>query len=41
MLIHSPHELALLLKNQRKLLKLSQSEVGSLVGLKQKNHFCY
>ncbi|ASQ46551.1 helix-turn-helix domain-containing protein [Legionella clemsonensis] len=36
MLIHSPHELAMLLKNRRKLLKLNQAQVGSLVGLKQK-----
>ncbi|HHF7367127.1 TPA: helix-turn-helix domain-containing protein [Legionella bozemanae] len=36
MLIHSPLELALLIKNQRKKLKLSQEEVAALVGLKQK-----
>ncbi|KTD40754.1 helix-turn-helix domain-containing protein [Legionella parisiensis] len=36
MLIHSSLELALLLKNQRKKLKLSQEEVAALVGLKQK-----
>ncbi|KTC88723.1 helix-turn-helix domain-containing protein [Fluoribacter dumoffii] len=36
MLIHSPHELALLIKSQRKKLKLSQAEVAELVGLKQK-----
>ncbi|WP_392536867.1 helix-turn-helix domain-containing protein [Legionella sp. 227] len=36
MLIHSPQELALLIKNQRKKLKLSQAEVADLVGLKQK-----
>lgn len=36
MLIHSPVELALLIKNQRKKLKLSQAEVADLVGLKQK-----
>lgn len=36
MLIHSPYELALFIKNQRKNLKLSQKEVGELVGLKQK-----
>lgn len=36
MLIHSPHELALLIKHQRKKLQLSQTDVGALVGLKQK-----
>lgn len=36
MLIHSPKELGLLIFNQRKKLKLSQAEVGNLVGLKQK-----
>lgn len=36
MLIHSPKELALFIKNRRKQLRLSQSEVGDLVGLKQK-----
>ncbi len=36
MLIHSPKELALFVLNQRKKLKLSQSEVGRRVGLKQK-----
>jgi len=36
MLIRSPKELALLIVNQRKKLKLSQTEVGNLVGLKQK-----
>lgn len=36
MLIHSPKELALLIINQRKKLKLSQTEAGNLVGLKQK-----
>lgn len=36
MLIRSPKELALLIINQRKKLKLSQAEVGNLVGLKQK-----
>jgi len=36
MLINSPKELALLIINQRKKLKLSQVEVGNLVGLKQK-----
>jgi len=35
MFIRSPKELALLIVNQRKKLKLSQAEVGSLVGLKQ------
>ena len=34
--IRSPKEFALLAMSQRKKLKLSQSEVGSLVGLKQK-----
>ncbi|WP_131782834.1 helix-turn-helix domain-containing protein [Legionella gresilensis] len=36
MLIHSPRELAIFIKNQRKKLKLSQQEVANLVGLKQK-----
>lgn len=36
MLVHSPKELALLIANQRKKLKLSQAAVGSLVGLQQK-----
>jgi HTH-type transcriptional regulator / antitoxin HipB len=35
-LIRSPKELALLIINQRKKLKLSQVEVSNLVGLKQK-----
>ena len=35
-IIHSPADLSLLIKNQRKKLKLSQAEVGELVGLKQK-----
>lgn len=35
MLIHSPKDLALLVKDQRKKLKLSQSKVGNLVGIKQ------
>jgi HTH-type transcriptional regulator/antitoxin HipB len=35
MLIRSPKELALLVSNQRKKLKLSQAEAGKLVGLKQ------
>ena len=35
MLIRSPKELALLVINQRKKLKLSQADVGKLVGLKQ------
>ena len=36
MLVRSPKELALLVINQRKKLKLSQAEVANLVGLKQK-----
>lgn len=36
MLIHSPKELGLLVINQRKKLKLSQSEVANRVGLQQK-----
>lgn len=36
MLIHSPHDLALLVMNHRKKLKLSQADVGNLVGLAQK-----
>jgi HTH-type transcriptional regulator/antitoxin HipB len=35
MFIRSPKELALLVINQRKKLKLSQTEVGKLVGVKQ------
>lgn len=35
MLIHSPKELVLLINRQRKKLKLSQAEIGKLVGLKQ------
>ena len=35
MFIRSPKELAMIVINQRKKLKLSQSEVGKLVGLKQ------
>jgi HTH-type transcriptional regulator/antitoxin HipB len=35
MLIRSPRELALLVVSQRKKLKLSQTAVGKLVGLKQ------
>ena len=35
MIIHSPKELALLVTTQRKKLKLSQADVGKLVGLKQ------
>ena len=35
MLIRSPKELALLVANQRKKHKLSQAEVGKMVGLKQ------
>jgi len=34
--IRSPTEFALFVMSQRKKLKLSQSEVGQLVGLKQK-----
>lgn len=36
MLIRSPKELGLLIMNQRKKLNLSQTELGDLVGLKQK-----
>lgn len=36
MFIRSPKELALYIIRQRKKLKLSQTEVGNLVGLKQK-----
>lgn len=35
MLIHSPKEIALLVISQRKKLKLSQADVGKLVGMKQ------
>jgi HTH-type transcriptional regulator / antitoxin HipB len=35
MFAHSPKELALLITSWRKKLKLSQAEVGKLVGLKQ------
>ena len=35
MFVRSPKELALLIISQRKKLKLSQAEVGKLVGLKQ------
>jgi len=35
MLIRSPKELALLIVSQRKKRKLSQADVGKLVGLKQ------
>jgi len=35
MLVHNPKHLALAVISQRKSLKLSQSEVGELVGLKQ------
>lgn len=35
MLIRSPKELALFVINQRKKQKISQAEVGKLVGLKQ------
>lgn len=36
MLIHTPKVLALMVIDQRKKLKLSQTAVGNLVGLKQK-----
>ncbi|KTD61430.1 helix-turn-helix domain-containing protein [Legionella spiritensis] len=36
LIIRSPTELAILIKNQRKKLGLSQAEVGDLVNLKQK-----
>lgn len=36
MLIHAPKELALMVMNHRKKLKLNQTEVAKLVGLKQK-----
>jgi HTH-type transcriptional regulator/antitoxin HipB len=36
MLIHSSKELALLITNQRKKLKLSQTDVAKRVGLQQK-----
>lgn len=35
MIIHSAKDLALYLNDKRKLLKMSQSEVADLVGLKQ------
>ncbi len=35
MLVHSPKDLALIVINQRKKLKLNQSEIGNLVGLRQ------
>ncbi len=35
MFIRSPKELAMLVASQRKKLKLSQADVGKLVGLKQ------
>ena len=35
MLIRSPKELALLVIDQRKKLKLSQADIGKLVGIKQ------
>ena len=35
MIIHSPEELAIVLKSHRKKQKLSQAEVGELVGVKQ------
>lgn len=36
MLVHAPKDLALMVMDQRKKLKLSQSEVADRVGLKQK-----
>lgn len=36
MIIHSPTELALTIRNRRKQLNLTQREVSELVGLKQK-----
>ena len=36
MLIHSPYELAMLIRNRRKKLNLTQKAVSDLVGLKQK-----
>ncbi|MCF6808538.1 helix-turn-helix domain-containing protein [Thiotrichales bacterium 19S9-12] len=36
MLVHSPHDLSMLIKNQRKKLNLTQQAIGDLVGLKQK-----
>ena len=36
MLIHSAYELALLIRNRRKQLKLTQKEMSELVGLQQK-----
>ena len=36
MLIHSPDDLAILAKNQRTKLQLTQEDVANLVGLKQK-----
>lgn len=35
MIIRSPKELALFVRNRRQELKLSQAELGNLVGLKQ------
>jgi len=35
MIIHSPKELAVVVNNQRKQKNISQSEAGSMVGLKQ------
>ena len=35
MIIHSPKELAMLIVDRRKKLKLSQAKVGKLVGIKQ------
>lgn len=36
MLIHTPKDLAVFIVNQRKKLKLNQTQVAELVGLKQK-----
>jgi HTH-type transcriptional regulator / antitoxin HipB len=35
MIIHSPRELALAIRDRRKELKINQAEAGKLVGLKQ------
>ena len=35
MIIHSPKELAMLIKNQRKKQKLSQTDIANQIGLKQ------
>jgi len=34
-IIHNPKELAMLVKSNRKKLKLSQNNIGNLIGLKQ------